>query len=81
MLQPDYCKMRLIEIGAGRRSWQYNPSPKNAPTFYDRVVRPLRKLQDRGVVEKVQEITAADEKTPLVVQIIGEVDLTKLNQP
>jgi hypothetical protein len=81
MLQPDYFKMRLIEIGAGRRFWQYSPSPKNAPSFYDRVVKPLRKLQDRGVVEKVQEIIAADEKTPMAVKIIGPVDLTKLSQP
>jgi hypothetical protein len=72
--------MRLIEIGAGRRFWQYNPSP-NAPTFYERVVKPLRRLQHRGVVEKVQEITAADEKTPIAVEIIGQVDLTKLSKP
>jgi len=78
MLQPDYCKMRMIEIGAGRRFWHYNPSPKNAPTFHERVVRPLRMLQHRGVVEKLQEITAADEKTPVSVEIIGRVDLTKL---
>jgi hypothetical protein len=81
MLEPDYCKMRLIEIGAGRRFWQYNPSPTNAPTFYERVVKPLRRLQHRGVVEKVQEITAAGEKTPIAVEIIGQVDLTKLGQP
>jgi hypothetical protein len=55
VLEPDYCKARLLEIGVGRRFWQSNPSPKKAHTFYERVVQPLRRLQRRGVVEKVQE--------------------------
>ena len=54
---------------------------QNAPTFYERVVKPLRRLQHRGVVEKVEEITAADEKIPIAVEIIGQVDLTKLSKP
>jgi hypothetical protein len=53
MLEPDYCKARLLEIGVGRRFWQSNPSPENAHTFYTRVVQPLRPLQRRGVVEAV----------------------------
>ena len=53
MLEPDYCKARLLEIGVGRRFWQSNPSPENARTFYTRVVQPLRRLQRRGVVETV----------------------------
>jgi hypothetical protein len=42
-----------------------------------RVVKPLRQLQRRGVVEKLQEITATDERTPIAVEIVGRVDLTK----
>jgi len=45
-----------------------------------RVVRPLRRLQRRGVVEKLQEITSADDKTPIAVEIIGQVDRTKLSK-
>jgi hypothetical protein len=53
VLEPDYCKARLLEIGAGRRFWQSNPSPQDARTFYERVIQPLRRLQRRGVMEKV----------------------------
>jgi hypothetical protein len=77
MLQPDYCKARLLEIEAGRRFWQSNPSPTNASAFYVRVIKPLRRLQRRGIVKKLYEITATDEGTPTAVEIIGEVDLTK----
>jgi hypothetical protein len=80
MLAPDYCKARLLEIGVGRRFWQSNPSPANARDFYERVVQPLRQLQRRGVVEKLQEITATDDKTPIAVEITGQVDLTKVNR-
>ena len=79
MLEPDYYKV-LLEIGVGRRYWQSNPSAENAHAFYVRVVRPLRRLQGRGVVEKLQEITATDGKTPIAVEIIGPVDLTKLSK-
>jgi hypothetical protein len=41
------------------------------------VVQPLRRLQRRGVVETLQEITAADDKTPIAVEIIGQVDVSK----
>jgi len=37
----------------------------------------LRQLQRRGVVEKLQVITPADDKTPIAVEIIGQVNLTK----
>ena len=76
MLDPDYYKV-LLEIGVGRRFWQCNPSAENAHAFYRRVVRPLRQLQRRGVVEKLQEITPADDRTPIAVEIIGQVNLTK----
>jgi uncharacterized membrane protein len=33
--------VRLLEIGAGRRFWQSNPSDENARTFCERVVQPL----------------------------------------
>ncbi len=80
VLEPDYCKARLLEIGVGRRFWQSNPSPENAHTFYERVVQPLRRLQRRGVVETLQEITATDDRTPIAVEIIGQVDLTKVSK-
>src|SRR5205807_742154 len=54
VLEPDYCKARLLEIGVGRRFWQSNRSPENAHTFYERVVQPLRRLHCQGVVEKLQ---------------------------
>jgi len=79
MLEPDYCKARLLEIGVGRRFWQSSPSPENARTFYVRVIQ-LRRLQRRGVVEKIQEITASDDRTPIAVEIIGQVDLTKASK-
>ena len=77
MLAPDYYKVRLLEIGVGRRFWQSNPSVENAHAFYERVVKPLRRLQHRGVLERIQEITPADDRTPIAVEIIGQVDLTK----
>jgi hypothetical protein len=80
VLKPDYCKARLLEIGVGRRFWQSSPSPENARTFYVRVVQPLRRLQRRGVVETLQEITATDDRTPIAVEIIGQVDLTKVSK-
>jgi len=58
MLEPDYCKARLLEIEVGRSFWQSTASPKNALNFYARVVKPLRQLQRRGVVEKLQKVTA-----------------------
>jgi hypothetical protein len=71
MLDPDYYKV-LLEIGVGRRFWQSNPSAENAHAFYVRVVRPLRQLQRRGVVEKLQEITPTDDRTLIAVEIIGQ---------
>jgi hypothetical protein len=79
MLEPDYYKV-LLEIEVGRRFWQSNPSAENARTFYARVVKPLRRLQRRGVVERVQEIIATDDGTPIAVEIIGQVDLAKLSK-
>ena len=67
----------LLEIGVGRRFWQSNPSAENAHAFYVRVVGPLRRLQRRGVVEKLQEITPTDDRTPIAVEILGQVNLTK----
>ena len=76
MLEPDYYKV-LLEIGVGRRFWECDPSAENAHAFYARVVRPLRLLQRRGVVEKLQEITSDDDQTPIAVEIIGQVNLAK----
>jgi hypothetical protein len=80
MLEPDYCKARLVEIKSGRRFWQSTASSKNARNFYVRVVKPLRQLQRRGVVKKLQEVTAPYERTPIAVEIIGQVDLTKASK-
>jgi hypothetical protein len=80
MLEPDHCKARLLEIGVGRRFWQSNPSTEDAQTFYVRVVEPLRRLQRRGVVKTVQEIPPTDQRTPIAVEIIGHVDLTKVSK-
>lgn len=79
MLEPDYYKV-LLEIGVGRRVWQSNSSPENARAFYRRVVKPLRQLQRLGVVERLQEIPATDDGTSIAVEIIGQVDVTKLKQ-
>jgi hypothetical protein len=79
MLEPDYYKV-LLEIGVGRRFWQSNPSAENAHAFYVRVVKPLRQLQRRGVVERLHEITATDDRTPFAVEIIGQVDLNKVSE-
>ena len=76
MLEPDYYKV-LLEIGVGRRFWECDPSAENAHAFYARVVRPLRRLQRRGVVEKLQEITSDDDQIPIAVEIIGQVNLAK----
>ena len=74
MLEPDYCKARLLEIRVGRRFWQSNASVEDARTFYVRVVEPLRRLQRRGVVEKLRELSASNDKIPAAVEIIGQVD-------
>jgi len=79
MLDPDYYKV-LLEIEVGRRFWESNPSAENAHAFYVRVVRPLRQLQRGGVVERLQEITAPDDRTPIAVEIIGQVDVTKASK-
>ena len=79
MLEPNYCKARLLEIEVGRRFWQSNPSAKSARSFYKRVVKPLRRLHRRGVVKKLQEIKTPDGRTPIAVEIIGEVDLAMLS--
>src|SRR5438874_13776511 len=80
MLEPDYHKLRLLEIKIGRRYWQSNPFAETARGFHVRVVNPLRQLQRRGVVERLQEITGPDDRTPIAVEIIGQVDLTKLSK-
>ena len=79
MLDPDYYKV-LLEMQVGRRFWQSNPSAENAHAFHVRVVKPLRQLQRRGVVERLREITPTDDRTPIAVEIIGPVDLTKLSK-
>ena len=79
MLEPDYYKV-LLEIGGGKRLWQRNASAENAQVFNRRVVKPLRQLQRRGVVERLQEITASDERIPVAVEIIGQVDFTKASK-
>jgi hypothetical protein len=80
MLEPDYHKLRLLEIKIGRRYWQSNPVAETVRGFHVRVVNPLRQLQRRGVVERLQEITGPDDRTPIAVEIIGQVDLTKLRE-
>ena len=80
MLEPDYCQVRLLEIRAGRRLWDSKSYGENSRAFYVRVVKPLRRLQSRGVVETLQEITATDDKTPSAVEITGQVDLTKADK-
>ena len=79
MLEPNYYKV-LLEIGVGRRFWQSNLSAESAHAFYVRVVKPLRRLQRRGVVERLQEFTATDDRTPIAVEIIGQIDLTKVSK-
>jgi hypothetical protein len=80
MLEPDYRTLRLLEIKIGRRYWEFNPSAETARGFHVRVVNPLRQLQRRGVVERLQEITGPDDKTPIAVEVIGQVDFTKTNK-
>ena len=80
MLQPDYCKARLLEIEVGRRYWQSNPSAETARGFRVRVVNPLRQLQRRGVVERLQEITGPNDRTPIAMEIIGQINLTKVSK-
>ena len=80
MLEPDYHKLRLLEVKIGRRYWQSNSSFETARGFHVRVVNPLRQLQRRGVVERLQEITGPDDRTPIAVEIIGQVDLAKLSK-
>ena len=77
MLEPGYHKLRLLEIKIGRRYWQSNASAETARGFHVRVVNPLRQLQCRDVVERLQEITGPDDRTPSAVEIIGHVHLTK----
>jgi hypothetical protein len=79
MVEPDYFKV-LLEIAVGRRFWQSNPCAENARAFYARVVKPLRQLQRRGVVERLREITTTDDRIPIAVEIIGQVDRTKLEK-
>jgi hypothetical protein len=79
MVEPDYYKV-LLEIAVGRRFWQSNPRSENARAFYVRVVKPLRRLQRRDVVERLREVTATDDRTPIAVEIIGQIDRTKLSK-
>jgi len=77
MLEPDYCQLRLLEIRVGRRLWDSKSYGEDARAFYVSVVKPLRQLQRRGVVQILQEITAADDKTPIAVEIAGQFDLPR----
>jgi len=74
MLEPDYCQVRLLEIRVGRRLWDSKSYGEN---FYVTVIKPLRRLQRRGVIQTLQETTAGDNKTPVGVEIAGRIDLTK----
>ena len=65
MLEPDNCKARLREIEVDRRFWQSTGSPKDNLNLY-RVVKALRQLQRRGAVEKLQQMTAPEQRTPAV---------------
>ena len=80
MLEPDYCQVRLLEIRAGRRFWDAKSYGENVREFSVRVVKPLRRLQRRDVIETLQEVTAADGKTPIAVEIIGQIDLSKVSK-
>ena len=80
MLEPDYCQVRLLEIRVGRRLWDSKSYGENSRAFYVRVIKPLRRLQRRGVVETLQEITATDDTTSIAVEITGQVDLTKVSK-
>ena len=80
MLEPSYSEILLLEVRSGRRFWQSEFIAKNPAEFYKQVVKPLRKLQRRGVVEKLQEIIATNGRTPIAVEIIGAVDLTKVSK-
>jgi hypothetical protein len=80
MLEPDYYQVRVLEIRVGRRLWDSKSYGENVRAFYVRVIKPLRQLQRRGVVENLQEITATDDETPVAVEITGQVDLTKLSK-
>jgi processive 1,2-diacylglycerol beta-glucosyltransferase len=66
----DAVRVRLDRLNTG-------PSPANARNFYERVIQPLRLLQHRGVVEKLQEITATDDKTLIAVEITGQAILAR----
>ena len=69
VLEPDYCKARLLEIGVGRRFWQSNPSAENARTFY---VQWSNRCDDSSVEvswKHLQEITATDDRTPIALEI------------
>jgi hypothetical protein len=54
--------------------------PTNAQTSYAQIVKPFTRLRRQGVVERLQEITAPDEGTPTAVEIVAQVDLTKLSK-
>lgn len=77
MLQPNYSDMRLLEIRAGRRFWQCEFIAENPAEFYRQVVKPLRQLQRRGVIERIQEITTGHDKTPIAVEVIAGADPTE----
>jgi hypothetical protein len=47
------------------------PTPKSSSRSHDSGVK---------VVERLQEITAPDEGTPTAVEIVAQVDLTKLSK-
>jgi hypothetical protein len=40
-----------------------------------RILKPFRQLQSLGVVEKLEEIVAPDDRTPIEVEIIGRINL------
>jgi hypothetical protein len=70
-----YSEVRLLEVRAGRRFWQSEFFANNRAEFYEQVVKPLRQLQNRGVLEKLEEITGQNESTPRAVEIVGCVKL------
>ena len=79
MLEPDYCKARLLEIGWGEGFGN--------PIFLLRMFAPSTcewssRCGDSSVEasERLQEITATDDRTPIAVEIISQVDLIKVSK-
>lgn len=71
-----YRGLVLAQLLDGKRSWEMREIGGDADDFLTQVVIPLRELRYEGVIQNVEELTAASEGEVNIfaVEIIGAIN-------